>query len=671
MPIKILVVDDEEEVAELLDLRFRHKIREGAYQFRFATSGQAALAAMQAEPDIDVLLLDINMPDIDGLTLLGRLPALMPHSRAVIVSAYGDMPNIRTAMNRGAFDFICKPINFTDLDTTIEKTADHVRHLRDSAQVKLLADLKTHFFDNITHEFRTPLTLILAPTAGLLQAANLPETARHDLLTIERNARHLLHLINQLLELARLEVGQVRVETQVGLLNDYVQELVDSFQPLARQQDVQLSYRSTLSGKWRYDAEKVARIVYNLLSNAFKFMPAPPVPAPRPRQVAVSLAAENTVHLTVADTGPGIAPESLPRIFDRFYQGAPGSGQLPGGAGIGLALVQELTSLMGGKVAVQSSTTAPSGTTFLVELPLLPAEHEPVTDASAATLLEQVEPSCLPQPPAPAVRPKAAEVPLLLLLDDNEELRTYLARQLAAEYRVLTAANGEEGWLLVQQELPDVVVSDVMMPVLDGYELTDRIKTTPATDHVAVVLLTAKATHDQRMTGLRQGADDYLTKPFHLDELLVRLRNLLARQQRLRQLYAGQLASPGPAPEAPENVQSNWLRGLYAVLEKHLDDPGLNVEWLAEQMMMSRKTLLRKVQSLTQLAPSELIQQYRLRKAAELLRAGHTVSETAYIVGFNTPAYFGQCFKELYHITPSEFIATGSAQSAAVSHTLD
>jgi CheY-like chemotaxis protein len=530
-----------------------------------------------------------------------------------------------------------------------------VQHLREAAQVKLQADLKTHFFDNITHEFRTPLTLILAPVEGLLQATELPETTRHDLLTIERNAQHLLRLINQLLELARLEAGQAQLAALPGFLNDHLHELVESFRPLARQRDITLAYQSSLTGRWLYDAEKMTHIAYNLLSNAFKFMPAA---TDAPRQVTVSLTATDTVRLTVADTGPGIAADNLPRIFERFYQSLAGAGSLATGTGIGLALVRELTALMGGELAVHSSTTPPTGTTVQVDLPLQPADDSSVLleirAAAPAQTFAEISP--LPSPET------ASEGPLLLLLEDNEELRTYLARQLAANYRLLTAADGETGWALVQQELPDVVVSDVMMPGLDGYALTERIKTTPATDHIAVVLLTAKATQDQRLTGLRHGADDYLTKPFHLEELSLRLHNLVVRQQRLRQTYTQQLAHPEEATPPAETVQNGWLRDLYAILEKHLDNPDVSVEWLADQMMMTRKTLLRKVQALVQLAPSEVIQQYRLRKAADLLRAGHSVSETAYAVGFNTPAYFGQCFKELYHVTPSEFSAANSVR---------
>ncbi len=219
---------------------------------------------------------------------------------------------------------------------------------------------------------------------------------------------------------------------------------------------------------------------------------------------------------------------------------------------------------------------------------------------------------------------------------------------------MLTANTAEKGWQLIQEELPDVVISDIMLPGMNGYALTNQIKSTAVTEHIAVILLTAKTAYDNRLLGLQQGADDYLAKPLHVEELLLRLHNLLTRQQRLRNFYAQQLAHP-ELPHPMELLQDGWLKELYKVLETHLDNPALNVEWLAGQMAMSRKTLLRKVQSLTKLSPNELIRQYRLRKAADLLRSGYSVAETAYAVGFETPTYFGQCFKELFNVTPGKF----------------
>ena len=660
MSTKILVVDDEEDIVSLIQQLFRHKIQEGAYQFRFAASGRQALELLQTEADFDVLLVDINMPDMDGLTLLGYLPNLLPNGRAVMVSAYGDMNNVRTAMNRGAFDFVFKPINMGDLELTIQKTAQHVSQLRQSVHLQQIAELKTRLFDNITHEFRTPLTLILSPVERLMSEQDENQRTYRDLLSIERNARHLLRLINQLLDLAKLETGHLEVYAKPGNLREFFEQLVQAFIPLADQQGILLTYHTNVVGTWLFDAEKVGQIMYNLIANAIKF-------TARSNQesgyIVVQLEADAGIRLTVSDSGVGIPAGKLPYIFDRFYQVDPSTKRLQSGTGIGLSLVKELAELMGGNVAVQSSTgtaNTPSGSLFSVNLPMefLSVEEEAIDDTLALWDWFPVPP--IKQEDSTIDDTVAPDAPLVVVVEDNDELRSFLAHELAHQYRVQTAATGDLGWQLIQTELPDIVISDVMMPGLDGYELTHYIKTTPATDHIAVILLTAKAASDSRLAGLRQGADDYLTKPFQFEELSLRLRNLITRQQRLRTLYQQQLVQH-ELPQPLETVQTGWLKTLYTALETHLDDSSLNVERLAEIMTMSSKTLLRKVHSLTQLSTNELIRQYRLRKAADLLRAGHSVSETAYMVGFETPSYFGQCFKEVYHVTPKEFASSVTA----------
>jgi signal transduction histidine kinase/AraC-like DNA-binding protein len=659
MKIKILVVDDEEDVEHLMQQRFRRKIAEGAYQLTYANSGKNALEVIQAEPDFDVLLLDINMPEMDGLTLLGEVGHFLLHGRAVIVSAYSDMDNIRLAMNRGAFDFVCKPINFSDLETTIEKTVRHVRELKQLKRDKELHELKTRFFDNITHELRTPLTLILSPIERLLQTVTHDAAARTELLAIDRNARYLLRLINQLLESARLDAGFLQLHEQPGELSAFVYHLVQAFQPFARQHQVALEFHSGITGIWLYDEEKLGQVLYNLIYNAIKFtgrLPASDATGIR-GQISVTLQAGTLLRLTIADTGPGIPASHLPFIFERFYQVIPQGENNISGTGIGLSLVKEYITLMQGTIQVNSKTgiaAGSHGSTFIIELPLQTATAATNGSGQTASFWDWF-PRHDDQPVNNHVLAASSDAPVIVLVEDNEELARYVTDKLTPLYRLLVAGTAEDGWQLIQDELPDVVISDLMLPGMDGYALTHQIKTTGATDHIAVILLTAKATYDSRLLGLQQGADDYMAKPFHVEELLLRLHNLLTRQQRLRNFYSQQLAHPD-LPHPMELLQDGWLKELYKVLETHLDNPALNVEWLAGQMAMSRKTLLRKVQALTKLSPNELIRQYRLRKAADLLRAGHSVAETAYAVGFETPAYFGQCFKELFKTTPGKFV---------------
>ena len=655
MITKILVVDDEVGIQLLMQQRFRRIILSGEYTFCFATSGQEALRIIRNEPDIDVLLLDINMPDMSGLVLLSHLPELAPTSRAVMVSAYGDMDNVRTAMNRGAFDFVMKPINFQDLQLTIEKTARHVSQLRESIRAKSVADLKARFFDNITHEFRTPLSLIIAPVDAMLQDEQHQGSTRRGLMTVRRNAHQLLHLINQLLDLAKLESDNLPVVESQGDAVAFLAGVVDSFQPFAEQKDLILTFTANkLVKEALLDTDKWQKILANLLSNALKFT------GPG-GQISVNCnVGQAGVTITVTDTGIGITHEHLPHIFDRFYQVDTTLTRAYEGSGIGLALAYELARRVGGHLSAAS--VPGEGTTFTVDLPIRSALGNEIVS---------VRPQVTPSPDIVeeelidrgAVLTESIDplLPIILLVEDNAELRSFMAESLAGQYQILTAANGCIGLDIARRELPDVVVSDVMMPEMDGYQLTHHLKTDPITDHIAVVLLTARTASDSRREGLEQGADDYLTKPFDLDELRLRLRNLVNRQQKLRSYYRRQfssdiLVSPLPQETSRPTVQDVFLAKLKSIVETHLDDSPFRTEQLAEEVAMSLRTLTRKLSTMVGVTPVRFIRNYRLHRATELLGAGHSVSETAYRVGFEHPANFATAFKEVFLQTPSEFM---------------
>ncbi len=659
MKTKILLVDDEVDLKDLFTRKFRHQIQANTYEFVFVHDGLEALTVLKQQPDIDLVLSDINMPGMDGLTLLARLPEINPVVRTVIVTAYGDMDNIRTAMNRGAFDFITKPINFSDLDVTIEKTRRHVSQLRETAELKAVDEMKTRFFANITHELRTPLTLIVSPVDKLLETADLPALYQQQLTAVRRNARQLLRLINQLLDINKLEARQMNLVDEVGDLPGFVGQVVDLFRPSADIKNIVLTYETDLlPGNYVFDAGKWEKILYNLLANAIKFTPA--------GTITVGLRqTPSGVRLAVADTGIGVTPAKLPRIFDRFYQIDDARTRSYEGSGIGLALVNELTSRLGGSIRVESraqETDGLSGTQFTLDIPVRWVNG--YVDAQSVAIPTLVVD--LPHVPGSVVAadppgtPDA--MPLVLVVEDNAELREFIVAELATTYRVRSAANGYEGWVVAKEELPDVVISDLMMPRMDGYALTERLKTDPATDHIAVVLLTASTEQDSRLKGFAHGADDYLTKPFHVGELHLRLRNLLNRQQKLREQYRQQLARPDVArPDeaisAPmQTVPDQFLHRVHQLVEQRLDDSSLSVEWVADQLAMSRKTLYLKVHTLTHLSPVELIRQYRLRKAVDLLRLGHNASETAYLVGFESPSYFSKVFREFYQQTPTDYL---------------
>ena len=565
---------------------------------------------------------------------------------------------------------------------------------REAEQLKAIDELKTRFFSNITHEFRTPLSLIIAPVEQLLRENQFDTPVQKTLALVQRNASQLLRLINQLLDLSKLEANRMTVSLMRGDVSQFVTQLTESFRLRAEQKGIMLNYAiDELRQEYGFDSDKWEKILTNLLANAVKFtgtggqvsvtLTAPESTDTRTIQntpksfegdfvqarakspskdLGVNFGVVSEVNITVSDSGIGISPEHLPHIFDRFYQVDTSQTRAYEGTGIGLSLVHELVELLGGQISVDSRPGA--GTTVQLTLPvqavraggdampmLLPGNasaegHQFVSELSLA------ERQAIENPNAP----------LLLIVEDNADLRDFLTRSLADFYRILCAADGEAGWQLTQAELPDLVISDVMMPRMDGYALTHLIKNHPDTDHIAVVLLTAKAAHSSRIEGLQEGADEYLAKPFDVQELQLRLRNLMEHRQKLLDQYRQQFTQPNlPGPLV--RMEDAFLRRVYELLENNLSKPDINVDWLAGQLAMSRKTLYRKIHTLLQLSPQELIRQYRLRKAADLLRVGQNASQTAYQTGFKTPAYFTLVFKEFYQQTPTEFAAADGKQT--------
>ncbi|MFD2572327.1 response regulator [Spirosoma soli] len=651
MKTKILLVDDEVDLALLFQQRFRQLIHNGTYEFVFAHDGQQALDLLQEQPDIDLILADINMPGMDGLTLLDRLPQINPIVRTVMVTAYGDMANIRTAMNRGAFDFITKPIDFTDLKATIEKTRRYVDQLRHTQELQALDAMKTRFFATVVHELRSPLALIMAPVDKLLETDGLPEPLQEPLLTVRRNAGQVLRLLNQLVSLHQLDTEQVELVEQVGDLPGFVGQLVDLFRPSAELKQLTLTFETDLPvGNYRFDAGKWETILANLLTNAIRFT--------NKGGITVTLQSTTSgIRLAVQDTGIGISAHKLPHVFDRYYQGDNQRIRANDSTGVSLALVRELTLRLGGQVSVESQVEGgkgPSGTRFILDLPLQRIAEAGVAAATIAPEVVVDLPAVPKSSPDTSAFGPASLPPLVLVVEDNAELRAFIVAELATEYRVRSAANGYDGWVIAKEELPAILITDLRMPRVDGYGLLERLKADSATDHIAVVLLSAEGGEQPRLQALSMGADDYLTKPFHLAELRLRLRNLLIRQERLQEKYRQQLAQPD-SPNPLLTVGDQFLRRLYELIEQRLDDSTLSVEWLADALALSRKALYLKVHNLTHLSPIELIRQYRLRKAIDLLRLGHSAAETAYLVGFESPSYFTKVFREFYKQTPTAY----------------
>jgi signal transduction histidine kinase/ligand-binding sensor domain-containing protein/DNA-binding response OmpR family regulator len=516
--------------------------------------------------------------------------------------------------------------------------------------LKEVDEIKTRFFSNITHELRTPLTLILTPLEKLKEENHYSPADQRILSNAHKNAEQLLRLINQLLDISKIESKQMKVNLNVGEMAEFAERCVQQFSIQARNRNIQLRISNkNVAGHFLFDEEKWEKIIFNLLSNAIKF-------TPEGGEVTVTLEMTDmtaTMRLSVADTGTGIREDDLPKIFDRFYMTDDSATRSHGGTGIGLSLVKELVELMKGKIEVKSDYG--KGSSFIVEIPMnkviskISQEVKPVEKIITAG-----------EKPATTSVPEKTEGPLVLIAEDNDELRSFMAESLSPDWRILQAPDGKQAWDIILQELPDIVISDVMMPGMNGYELCQKVKDDARTGHISFFLLTAKAAHESRLAGLKKGADAYLTKPFHFDELEQCLHNLAAQQNRLRIHLQKELFPETPLRKLP-HINDIFIRELYKQLDERIDDPKMSVETLARSVAMSQRTLNRKLKAILNLAPVEFIRQYRLQKAALLLSSGQGITDTAYSVGFETASYFTQCFKEQFGKTPTEFASQKTA----------
>ncbi|GAB2540851.1 two-component regulator propeller domain-containing protein [Spirosoma aerophilum] len=526
---------------------------------------------------------------------------------------------------------------------------------QESIQLKHLDEIKSRFFSNITHEFRTPLTLILSPLEQVLNdSVDSPYYSRLSL--IYRNANRLLRLINELLDLAKLDAGNLTISPTPANLPDFIKRTVAVFLEEAQRKQILLhqSHHFNQPFYW-FDPDKIEKILTNLLSNALKFTDDRGTITVSTSVVPIEPLLETAAHtdlvrLTVYNTGAGIPEHQLPHIFNRFYQADPMTERSVGGSGIGLALVKELVEMMQGKITVESTPSA--GTTFTVELPCRQARADliatPVSKSNASIHgYEQLNVTNT------QLDDKS---PLILLVEDDDDIANFIVNTLQTEWRVQRASNGRAGVEAAIANGPDFIISDVLMPELNGYELCRQLKTNPVTSHIPILLLTAKVSAESRIEGLTAGADDYLSKPFQIDELRGRVRNRLSHQQQARQYYRTQLLGEGYLPLASEAPEDDFMNRIYALLENHLDDSTFGVEPLASAIGMSRMHLNRKVKAMTGLTPNELIRVVRLKRAAELLLTGVSISEVADRVGFDTPAYFSKVFKEHYLMTPSDYV---------------
>jgi signal transduction histidine kinase/DNA-binding response OmpR family regulator len=509
--------------------------------------------------------------------------------------------------------------------------------------------LKTRFFVNVGHEFRTPLTLVLGPIDDLLHDARerMSEHAREKLQMANRNARRILDLVVELLDVNRFEQGQMRLAPVAVDLSILAQRVLQEHAALLQQHGHHARCIVPDAGNWMasVDPPHFERVLSNLISNAAKYMA-------RDGQIELHLHdCGDQIEIALSDQGRGIAADALPHVFDRFYQveGADSAS----GYGIGLSLVHEIIQAHGGSIEVES--TPGVGSTFRIRVPALPAM--PASAAAAAADGGEASPAqASPHEDGAAVpAPPTVERsrPLILVVDDHDDLRARACALLQDRFDVIDAGDGPSAWGLVRDRLPDLLVSDVMMPGFDGVELCRRIRGNAETAAIAVLLLTAKAGSEHAAAGLNAGADDYLAKPFDASELLARIDAMLARAHRLR-LRLARTAQQLPVAALAESAEERWRQRLDQAIARHLGDSDFNVEQLAEQMFVDRSQLFRKCKELFALSPSEYLRDTRLARAHELLLAHiGTVSEVAYAVGFDSLSSFTRAFRARYGKAPS------------------
>lgn len=551
--------------------------------------------------------------------------------------------------------FICTLIALRQNILTRERLKANARIKQLEAEaIKELDDAKTSFFTNISHEFRTPLTLILTPLDKLIAEPSFGSQIQHQFQTIQRNAQRLLRLVNQLLDLSKLESQSLTPDITLNDIVSFVKRIVDYFNELADNKRIQLSFKSNFElFDGYFDPDILEKVIYNLLSNAFKFTP----PGHEIRVTMHIDAGTKWVKLTVSDTGIGISEEAQKHIFERFYQANGQHTQKKSGSGIGLALTRELVELHQGTISVESVENA--GTTFTVYLPIyasaFPAEWHAASSEPAINEATQPLLPIITLEGTNSITNKS--IPILLVVEDNEELRQYLKESFSTAYQVLTAANGQQAISLAQKHIPDLILSDWLMPEMDGTELCRAIRTNEKTSHIPFLLLTSRSANQSQIIAFDTGIDDYMTKPFHLSILETKIKSLIQNRQLLREKWSKRvLASPTEIQLPP--MEEQFIKKAVSIIESHIDDAHFDSEQLEEAMNLSRMQFYRKLKGILNLSGTEFIRQVRLKRALQLLESGHyNVSEVAWQVGFNDPAYFSRCFKKEFGKAPQEFIS--------------
>ncbi|PID91775.1 MAG: hypothetical protein CSA96_06770 [Bacteroidetes bacterium] len=536
-----------------------------------------------------------------------------------------------------------------------EEIQEMAQRLHETDQMKL------KFLTNISHEFRTPLTLILGPTEKLLKLENYEDAAgvKQELKLMYRNERRLFKLINQLLEVRHVETGNLKLSVAKDDLLAYLRGIYLLFLPYAEKKEIDFCFESGLDSiRILFDADKVEKIYYNLLSNAFKYTP---VGGRIVFSVSRTKEAGDWVKICVADGGPGIPKEHLEHIFDRFYQVSNKHQSAKISSGIGLSLSRDLVKSHHGLINVRSEEG--QGTVFEVLLPANPDAYseeeilvEPERDLNMEYISSMLENYESDGSEGLDSAPEDEELFRILLVEDNPDLQMFLYNEMSPTYNIVSAQNGEEALRLATEGLPDLIISDIMMPVMDGIELCKRIKENEITCHIPVILLTAKTGTESQIEGFESGASDFITKPFNPEILRLKVKNILDSRKRLANRFSES------AKYIPENISiteidQGFLEKLVRIVEENIDDPELSGDRLASELGISKGNLYKKLKTLTGMTVNIYVRTIRLKIAARLLKQGnYNISEVAYAVGFNNPKYFSTCFSEMFRVSPKAYM---------------
>jgi signal transduction histidine kinase/DNA-binding response OmpR family regulator len=516
------------------------------------------------------------------------------------------------------------------------------------------------FFTNISHEFRTPLTLIISPLERLIHKFRGDDETENILNILSRNAQRLLLLINQLLEIRKIETGNQELQVEMTDTQSYFLEIFDSFIELASKNGIEYTNEININGETWIDKEKLENVLYNLIANAFKFTP----PGGKITLKVDSYQLEEDIYLniSVSDSGIGISNQQIGRLFDRFYQVTESKNHKYSGTGIGLSLVKSLVDIMYGNVDVKSEPG--KGSEFIVTIPVNKqffANHEIDTSGlvfesgirdKVAILYDQIIES-----PNVDFNLTNKEISKVLVIEDNQDMRLYICSNLSRNFNVFQAENGKAGFEMARKEEPDLIISDIMMPEMNGLELCQKIKNNLYTSHIPFVLLTAKGEVEDFVEGLEIGADDYISKPFNIEILIAKVSGIIENRKKLKKKFSS-LEEVTPSDFTTSKLDEQFFNKINKMIEVHYSDPEFDIDKFATNMFVSRSQLYKKLKAITDLSANDYLTVFRLKKSVELLKKGELqISEIAYNTGFNDPKYFSRIFKKYYQCTPSEYIS--------------